>query len=80
MLHRENLIREALHIDRDNQPLSNMPPKPTLCYTSVPSSIGGRGGNQGRGSGRGASIDDDVRDSMPHCAEEVEPLALKTEG
>ena len=42
-----------------------MLPKPSRRYTSIPTSIRGRGGKGGRGAGRGSSQEEDERDSMP---------------
>lgn len=42
-----------------------MPPKPARRFTSIPTSIGGRGGRQRRGAGRGSYQEEDDRDAMP---------------
>lgn len=62
---REYLIREALHLNQNYKPISNMPPKPARRFTSIPTSIGSQGGKQGRGAVRGSHSKEDERDVMP---------------
>lgn len=50
---REHLICDAVHLNRHYVSISNMHPKSARRYTSIPSSIGGQGGKQCRGAGRG---------------------------
>lgn len=57
----EYLIREALHLNQNYLPISNMPPKPVRIFTSIPTSTGGRGEKQDRGAGN----DEDEKDSLP---------------
>lgn len=78
----ENLIREALHLNPNYKPNSNMPPKFARRFASIPTSIGGRGDQQGRGSGRGTGSDEDDRNSMPliHRKSSLPSLKRKAEG
>lgn len=62
---REHIIREALHLNQNYQPISNMPPKHARQFISIPSGNGSLGGKQGRGVGRGSGNDEDERNSIP---------------
>lgn len=47
-------------MNSDYEPVSNMQLKATLWFTYIPTSVGGRGGRQGRGAIRG----EDEKDAM----------------
>lgn len=61
----KHLICEALYLNQNYEPVSNMPPKSASRFTSIPTSTGGWERRQGRGSGREAGSDEDDRDSIP---------------
>ena len=79
---REHFIWEALHLNQNYEPISNMPPKPTCRFTFIPTSIDGRGGRQGRSFDWGAGSNEDDRDSMPLIQQKssLPPLKCKAEG
>lgn len=73
----EHLIREALHLNQNYESINNMSPKPARRFTSIPTSIGGQGGRQGRGVGRGSVPDDEERDDIPLAQRKSSLLPLK---